>query len=106
MPAAFRLGDLAKNSGDAHGCPGCPHPGDGPSIVGSPNVNVNAMPAIRLMDKGMHAVCCGANMWMCVKGSGTVFINKKPAIRTGDTTLHCGTTGSTQAGSPNVNIGG
>jgi len=106
MPAAFRLGDLAQASADAHGCPGCPHPAIGPAIVGSPNVNVNAMPSIRLQDVGIHAVCCGPNMWMATKGSGTVFINNKPAIRTGDTTTHCGTSGSTQAGSPNVNIGG
>ncbi len=106
MPAAFRLADLAQASADAHGCPSCPHPTTGPAIIGSPNVNVNGMPAIRLNDIGIAAVCCGPNMWTAVAGSGTVNINSKAAIRTGDTTTHCGGSGTTQQGSPNVNIGG
>lgn len=106
MPPAFRLGDKAQIPACVHGCPGCPHPGIGPSIVGSPTVNVNSRPAIRLQDLGIHMACCGPNMWMTVKGSSTVFINNKPAIRLGDTTQHCGGVGQTIEGSPDVIIGG
>ena len=106
MPPAFRLSDLAKVSGDAHGCPACPHTAVGPSIIGSPNVNINNLPAVRVGDMGMHAVCCGPNMWQCVAGSGTVFINQIPAVRKDDQTQHCGGVGQTINGSPNVNIGG
>jgi uncharacterized Zn-binding protein involved in type VI secretion len=106
MPPAFRLSDLAQGQADAHGCPACPHPTVGPSIIGSPNVNVNKLPAVRVGDLGMHAVCCGPNMWQCVAGSSTVFINQIPAVRLGDQTQHCGGTGQTINGSPDVNIGG
>jgi uncharacterized Zn-binding protein involved in type VI secretion len=106
MPPAFRLGDLAQASVDAHGCPACPHPATGPAILGSPNVMVNGRPAVRMQDMGIHAVCCGPNMWTAAMGSGTVFINGKPAVRTGDMTTHCGGVGTTQAGSTDVMIGG
>jgi len=106
MPSAFRLGDMAQIPADAHGCPACPHPAVGPAILGSPNVNVNSMPAVRLQDMGIHAVCCGPNMWTATAGSGTVNINSKAAIRMGDATTHCGGSGKTINGSPNVNIGG
>jgi uncharacterized Zn-binding protein involved in type VI secretion len=106
MPSAFRLGDLVQIPACAHGCPTCPHPGVGPLILGSNNVNVNNMPAGRLQDRGMHSVCCGGMTNMMNKGSGTVFINNKPAVRMGDATLHCGGTGQTITGSGNVNIGG
>jgi uncharacterized Zn-binding protein involved in type VI secretion len=106
MPPAYRLGDKAKVSGDAHGCPACPHTCIGPSFVGSPDVNTNNLPQIRLGDMGIHAPCCGANMWMAAAGSGTVFVNGRPAIRKGDQTMHCGNAGSTIEGSSDVFIGG
>jgi uncharacterized Zn-binding protein involved in type VI secretion len=106
MPPAFRLGDNANIPACAHGCPGCPHPAVGPAILGSPTVMVNKRPAIRLGDTGIHAACCGPNMWHPTKGSATVFINNKPAIRLGDMTTHCGGVGQTIAGSPDVIIGG
>lgn len=107
MPAAARLGDLSNVSGDAHGCPACPHVATGPAIMGSPTVLINGRPAVRVGDIGIHAVCCGPNMWTAHSGSSTVFIDGSPAHRQGDDDLHCGTTmGTMQMGSPDVLIGG
>ncbi len=74
--------------------------------MGSPTVNVNSLPAVRVGDMGIHAACCGPNMWNAQMGSGTVFINGKPAHRVGDMTKHCGGVGQTIAGSPSVIVGG
>jgi uncharacterized Zn-binding protein involved in type VI secretion len=106
MPPQCRLGDKSMVPADAHGCPACPHPGVGPAIVGSPNVNVNKMPATRVGDKGIHAACCGPNTWEATKGSGSVFINNKAAHRLADADKHCGGSGQMIEGSPNVMTGG
>jgi uncharacterized Zn-binding protein involved in type VI secretion len=106
MPPQGRLGDLSQVMADAHGCPACPHPGVGPAIVGSPNVNVNKMPALRVDDKGIHMACCGTNTWTAQAGSSTVFINNKAAHRQGDADKHCGGMGKLIMGSPNVIVGG
>jgi uncharacterized Zn-binding protein involved in type VI secretion len=106
MPKAGRLGDKAQVQSDAHGCPGCPHPGVGPAIAGSPDVNINGRPALRQDDVGIHAVCCGANMWSANAGSGTVFINGKAAHRQNDATKHCGGQGKLIEGSDDVVVGG
>ena len=90
---------------DIHGCPACPHPAIGPAIQGSPNVNVNKRPALRVDDSGIHAACCGANTWTATKGSETVFINGKVAHRMGDQNRHCGGMGQLVEGSPNVIVG-
>jgi len=105
MPGAGRLGDKANIQNDAHGCPGCPHPGVGPAISGSPTVMINGKPALRKDDLGIHGVCCGPNMWQANAGSGTVFINGKAAHRNGDATKHCGGQGKLIQGSADVNIG-
>lgn len=101
-----RLGDLARVPADAHGCPACPHMCVGPAIAGSPNVNVNMRPALRVQDPGIHAACCGPNTWNAMKGSSTVFINGKPAHRKDDMTKHCGGIGQLIQGSDNVFVGG
>lgn len=106
MAGAMRLGDKAQISLDAHGCPVCPHPGVGPAIQGSPDVNVNKRPAIRFGDPGMQTACCGLNTWNANQGSQTVYINKQPAVRIGDQTKHCGGIGVVIEGSQNVIIGG
>lgn len=106
MPPGGRLGDKAQVPLDAHGCPACPHPGTGPAIAGSPDVNINKRPALRLNDPGLHAACCATNTWNAVQGSATVFINGKAAVRMGDQTKHCGGLGKVIEGSPNVDIGG
>lgn len=106
MPAQARLGDISSVPVDAHGCPACPHSCQGPAIVGSPDVMVNSMPAIRVGDQGIHMACCGPNMWKATAGSSTVMVNNKPAHRTGDQDQHCGGVGTMQAGSPNVMTGG
>jgi uncharacterized Zn-binding protein involved in type VI secretion len=105
MPAIGRLGDRSLAPVDAHGCPGCPHPVLGPAIIGSPNVLVNGLPALRVGDMGVHASCCGPNMWWATKGSATVLINGQPAHRLGDEDQHCGGKGQLIEGSPNVLAG-
>ena len=105
MPGQGRLGDKATVSLDAHGCLACPHPGSGPAIQGSPDVNVNKRPALRVDDPGIHAACCGANTWTATMGSATVFINGKGAHRMGDQNRHCGGMGQLAEGSTNVMVG-
>jgi uncharacterized Zn-binding protein involved in type VI secretion len=78
----------------------------GPAIAGSPTVFVNNRPALRLGDKGIHAVCCGTNMWETVSGSATVQIDGKAAVRKGDQAKHCGGMGTMIEGSPDVIVGG
>ncbi|MFO0657654.1 MAG: PAAR domain-containing protein [Polyangia bacterium] len=106
MPPQGRLGDKAQVPADGHGCVACVHSCVGPAIAGSPNVNVNSMPALRVKDPGVHAACCGPNTWEAAKGSGTVFINGKAAHRLGDMTRHCGGVGKLIEGSGNVIVGG
>ena len=106
MPEAGRLGDISKVEADMHGCPACPHTAMGPAIIGSPDVNINSMPALRVGDIGIHAPCCGPNMWTATKGSATVMINNRPAHRKGDMDTHCGGAGTLIQGSPDVIIGG
>src|SRR5687767_4239870 len=106
MPGAGRLGDKAQIQADAHGCPACPHPGVGPAIVGSPNVNVNSMPALRVDDMGIHAACCGPNTWTATQGSPNVNINGKAAHRLNDANRHCGGMGKLIDGSSDVIING
>ena len=106
MPPQGRLMDNSQVPADAHACPACPHPATGPAIMGSPDVLVNNLPALRVGDMGVHAVCCGPNMWTAAAGSGTVMINGKPAHRQGDSDTHCGGSGQLIAGSPDVITGG
>jgi uncharacterized Zn-binding protein involved in type VI secretion len=106
MPAQGRLGDKAQITADAHGCPGCPHPGTGPAIAGSADVLVNGKPALRQGDGGIHAVCCGPNQWKAQQGSPTVFINGRAAFRMNDPSVHCGGVGQLVEGSPDVVVGG
>lgn len=105
MPGQGRLGDKANVPLDAHGCPACPHPAVGPAIRGSPDVNVNKRPALRVDDPGIHMACCGTNTWTATRGSLTVFINGKGAHRLGDQNRHCGGMGLLIEGSPNVIVG-
>lgn len=102
MPPVSRLSDKAKCDADAHGCPACPHTVIGPAISGSPTVMVNHLPALRVSDMGVHAACCGPNMWFTIEGSPTVRIDGLPAVRKGDMTQHCGGVGPMIDGSHNV----
>ena len=71
MPAAARVGDLARNPSDSHGNDCCPHDVIGAAVQGSPNVFINSIPAVRLHDVTSH---CGGDGTM-VTGSSHVFIN-------------------------------
>ena len=105
MPEAARLSDLSKADPHAHGCPACPHPVQGPIVMGSPNVFINGLPAARVDDIGLHAACWGPNMYKIKMGSSTVFINGKEAARKDDMTMHCETaSGKIIMGSPDVII--
>ena len=104
MPPAGRLGDCAMVPFDAHGCPACPHPCTGPAILGSPNVFVNSLPALRVTDIGVHAACCFSNLWTARTGCPKVLINGLDAHRKTDDTDHCGGPGTLIQGSPNVII--
>jgi uncharacterized Zn-binding protein involved in type VI secretion len=106
MAGAGRLGDKVQGPADTHGCPGCPHPVFGPAIAGSPNVNINRLPALRVGDVGIHAACCGPNQWTAQQGSATVFINGKAAFRSGDPANGCGGQSRLVQGSLDVMIGG
>jgi len=106
MARAGRIGDRAQVVADAHGCPGCPHECVGQAVRGSPDVNINARPALRVGDVGIHSSCCGPNVWKASRGSSTVFINGKPAHRLGDANHHCGGIGQLVDGSSNVFVGG
>lgn len=106
MPPVHRVSDNGKVDKDAHGCPACPHTAVGPMIAGSPDVFVNSLPAGREGDPGIHAPCCGPNMWKATKGSGTVFVNGKAIHRKDDDHQHCGGKGKSIVGSANVNAGG
>ncbi len=105
MPPQCRLTDLSQNPADVHACVACPHPAIGPAIKGSPDVNVNKLPALRVGDKGVHVLCCNQNSWNTIKGSATVMINGQAAVRQGDQTQHCGGMGTMQNGSANVMTG-
>ena len=107
MPGAGRLGDKAQVPACAHGCPACPHPALGPAIIGSPDVLINTMPALRVDDEGIHMACCGPNTWKATMGSATVLINNKAAHRQNDLTTHChAMPGRLIDGSADVIVGG
>ena len=106
MPEQCRVSDISKVQVDAHGCPACPHSCMGPAIIGSPDVYVNKLPAVRVDDTGLHMACCGPNTWTAQAGSATVFINSKAAHRKGDPDRHCGGIGKMDVGSSNVITGG
>ena len=106
MPGQARLGDKSEVKADGHGCPACPHGATGPAIQGSADVMVNGRPAVRVGDKGIHAACCGPNMWTAQAGSGTVFINGAKAHRKDDADTHCGGNGKMIEGSDDVIVGG
>jgi len=105
MPPQGRLGDKSLCQADSHGCPACPHVVVGPAFQGSPNVQVNYRPALRVGDMGLHAPCCGPNVWTASEGSSTVLINNKAAHRQGDGDDHCGGDGKLIEGSPDVIVG-
>jgi uncharacterized Zn-binding protein involved in type VI secretion len=105
MPPQGRVGDKSQVPADAHGCLSCPHPCIGPATSGSPDVNVNGRPALRVTDPGVHTMCCGPNKWTASGGSGTVFINNLPAHRQTDEVIHCGGMGHLIEGSNNVITG-
>jgi len=106
MPGQGRIGDLSQVPIDIHGCVACPHTAIGPAVLGSADVLVNNMSALRVDDLGIHAACCGPNMWKAITGSTTVLINGKPAHRLNDLDLHCGGLGKLITASPNVITGG
>jgi uncharacterized Zn-binding protein involved in type VI secretion len=102
---AGRLGDKARCAQDTHGCPACPHDVTGNAIIGSFDVMINGLPALRVGDMGIHVACCGSNTWTAAQGTPIVLIDKRFAHRKFDQTTHCGGTGALIEGSDNVLFG-
>lgn len=92
MPDASRKGDIASG----HGC----FPPT-PAIAGSPNVDIDGIPALRKGDAVAAHGCskCAPHGRTVSGGSPSVFINGKPLARVGDA-VGCG--GSLSAGSSTV----
>jgi len=84
-----------------------PHPNAGPIQTGAGTVYIENCQAARLNDMGVHAACCGPNIYTIITASSTVVIEGSAAARLGDSTLHCGTAaGSIVTGAGTVTIGG
>ena len=64
------------------------------------------MPALRKDDLGIHAVCCGPNMWQANAGSGDRLHQRQGRHRNSDVTKHCGGVGKMIQGSDDVIVGG
>lgn len=100
------VGDLARNERDVHGCDACPHDVRGPATVGSPTVQIHGKPVLRRCDSGVHANCCGNQVWEAVQGSATVLVDGRPVVRLHDMTRHCGGAGEMIEGSADILVGG
>ncbi len=90
------------------GCPGCPHIVAGPAVWGASQVFINGHAALRLLDFGVHLLCCGKNAWVAMSNiqPRNVIIEGKPAFCVGDISLHCGlNVGFLASGSPDVFCG-
>ena len=85
-----RLTDQAACPPHCHYCPVGAHAVIGPAIMGSPSVMVDGLPVLRETDMGLHAACCGPNIWLGDEGSGSVFADGLAVMRLGDPTMHCG----------------
>lgn len=104
---AKQPGDHGKNPTDVHKCPACPHTVEGPAVTGSPNVELNGKPVVRVCDRGIHdAKCCDENAWEAIEGAATVEVNGRPVVRRGDKSQHCGGNGALIGGSPDCEVGG
>lgn len=96
MPAVTRKGDACTGHGTFP---------PRPSVAGSPNVNINGIPAHRVGDGwathcNTKPTCHGGAL---AAGSGSVNVNGKPLGRIGDD-VDCGS--AVAAGSPDVFAGG
>jgi uncharacterized Zn-binding protein involved in type VI secretion len=89
---------VARIPACSHGCDACPHDAKGPLVTGSPTVTVMGVPAGRVGDTGIHAACCGGNIWEVVEGDPEVLIDGRPAAKIGSKTKHCGGVGSIEYG--------
>ena len=94
---AGRVGDHGQSPGSR-----------GVAVNGSPDVDINDKPALRVCDKGTGETGpCAGKIWEPVMGSATVEVNGKPLVRKTDMTQHfaCGQ-GQMIDGSPDVEVGG
>ena len=90
-----RVSDLSEVAADAHGCPACPHACVGPIITGSgTEVFLHDLPVAAVGDEGVHAACCGPNMYQIETGDERVLINGKPAAWRHSRVRHCGGIGT------------
>lgn len=93
-------GCLAVCKGDAHGCPGCPHPTFGYITGSATEVTIKSLPAAVVGDHGRTSGCCGGNTFELNEGDPDVLINGKQAVLIGATTTHCGGMGNVSKNIP------
>ncbi|MED5369460.1 MAG: hypothetical protein VX899_00475 [Myxococcota bacterium] len=105
MPNVSRVTDIAVNPADSHGKPCCPHPVAGPGIMGAATILVEGNKPLRIGDPGVHAACCGPNVWAVLTGSGTVYFENIAVARIGDITVHCGGVGALVTGAGKTQVG-
>lgn len=96
MPGIIRISDMSS----IDPCFAPPHA----PIVGSSNVFVDGIPAVRVGDKYALHSCPGSppHLSTAAKGSSTVFVNGMPVHRIGDK-ISCGSTAMN--GSTDVSAG-
>lgn len=111
MSAAGRAAMIDFALCPAHACRNCkrcPHTVIGPPIWGASEVFINGYPALRLLDFGIHAACCGPNVWVALMCTQVreVMIEGQTAFCVSDITLHCGKSlGMLMTGSGDVYMG-
>lgn len=107
--SAARVTDIAvgiPHCHSVHPWSPIPHPISGPIMMGASTVTINDLAAARVLDPGVHAACCGPNIFDIITGSGTVVIEGSSAARLGDMTMHCTlSTGTIVTGSGNCLVG-
>lgn len=98
--------DKAKNPKCRHGKSCCPHSTKGKYTQGSPNVDADNCPLVRVGDEFAHDdKCCDSNKGTAAKGSTKVTCNNRPVHRDKDRTKHCGGDGKGDGGCPKVLAG-
>ncbi len=105
MQPQTRLGDCSLVPADEHGNNCCPHQATGPATSASQDVLVNGLGAVRVTDQGIHAACCGPQIWVATEGSESVIINNLQAHRLNDMDQHCGGVGYMVEASEDVFVG-
>ena len=103
MPQSARVTDEHRGI-CGHGAPCCPHSVVGTIVEGSPDTNINGLPAARLGDLVIHN-CPHCGIGWVTSSSGTVNINGRGAARLGDVVTYPGGGGVITTASGDVRAG-